>query len=63
MKGGWRAKLKAEDGNEIDSMFIDNRSNDRGNGQILVRSTLKIDKIFCRYHTRTSYFYILGNWL
>ncbi|XP_046844487.1 phosphatidylserine lipase ABHD16A-like isoform X2 [Xenia sp. Carnegie-2017] len=35
-KGGWRAKLKAEDGNEIDSMFIDNRSNDHGNGQILV---------------------------
>ena len=33
---GWRAKLKARDGNEIDSMFIDKRASQDEKGQILV---------------------------
>ena len=35
-QGGWRAKLKARDDNEIDTMFIDKRTSDDDNGQILV---------------------------
>lgn len=33
---GWRAKLKARDGNEIDTMFIDKRASKDEKGQILV---------------------------
>lgn len=35
-KDGWRAKLKARDNNEIDTMFVDRRSSGEENGQILV---------------------------
>lgn len=35
-KDGWRAKLKARDENEIDTMFIDRRTSENENGQILV---------------------------
>ncbi|XP_028410971.1 protein ABHD16A-like [Dendronephthya gigantea] len=35
-KDGWRAKLQARDNNEIDTMFIDRRTSDNENGQILV---------------------------
>ena len=36
LQDGWRAKLKARDDNEIDTMFIDKRASGDEKGQILV---------------------------
>ena len=46
-QGGLRAKLLTQDGNEIDTMFIDNRNDQKtDNGNTLVSTLLQVIQAF-----------------